>query len=482
MALLVIMKRIRVYKVKSYHSKSFIDFMDFMDFRLASIFKFYDIRGLYPAEINEDLAYQIGQAYVKTLKPTKMVAVGMDARLHSSQLKEALIRGLSDGGVDVMDIGAVSTEVLYFTVGYYSLAGGIQVTASHYASEYNGFKLVREKAQPFFSETGLLELKEYILNGDTKVESERRGKIMTKDVIDDFADFVLRLVDKNILKRNYRLVINPNFGLEGDLLKRIIKRGGFDWSLLGLNDRPDGHFPKGKPDPLLNENRNEFIELVKSSGVDLGVTWDADADRVFFCSGQGVFVEPYFANVLLINYLLDKNPGKNIVYDPRYTWALIDAAKCHGSRAIPCRVGHPYIKAKMREVDAIFAGEFSGHTYFKDFWYADTGIVPLLIILEILVQGGQTLDQLLEPLWQKYFISGEINNIVNNAEEILNKVKEKYADAQFSTIDGLSIEYDRDWRANIRVSSEGPLRLNVEAKSQELMEEKRDELLKIIKD
>ena len=446
----------------------------------TEIFKSYDIRGVYPKEINEDSIYKIGQAYVKIIKPQGKVVVSRDVRIHSESLVKALINGLTDAGQDVVDIGLVSTEMLYFAVANYGFAGGLQVTASHLPAEYNGLKLVREEAKPVFSDNGLYEIRDLIVAGKEKIESELKGTLEQKDVLEDFSKFSLDFIDSQTIKP-LKLVYNPNFGFEAEVLKKVVEIGSLPLTLAGLNDKPDGTFPKGRPDPFRPENRPEFIEKVKSEQADLGVAWDADADRVFFCTKEGVFVEPYFMSALLIKIILAKNPGAKIVYDPRYTWALIDSAKVNGGEAVISRVGHSFIKEKMREVDAVFCGESSGHIYFKNFWYADSGMIPLLLVLELISKGGD-LDDLLKPYFEKYFISGEINNEVENGEEKIAFLKERYADGKISELDGLSVEYNRDWRFNVRPSNTEPLlRLNVEAKNKELMEEKRDELLKIIR-
>ncbi|HLB95973.1 MAG TPA: phosphomannomutase/phosphoglucomutase [Patescibacteria group bacterium] len=446
----------------------------------TEIFKSYDIRGVYPKEINEDSIYKIGQAYVKIIKPQGKVVVSRDVRIHSESLVKALINGLTDAGMDVVDIGLVSTEMLYFAVANYGFAGGLQVTASHLPAEYNGLKLVREEAKPVFSDNGLYEIRDLIVAGKEKIESELKGTLEQKDVLEDFSKFSLDFIDSQTIKP-LKLVYNPNFGFEAEVLKKVVEIGSLPLTLAGLNDKPDGTFPKGRPDPFRPENRPEFIEKVKSEQADLGVAWDADADRVFFCTKEGVFVEPYFMSALLIKIILAKNPGAKIVYDPRYTWALIDSAKVNGGEAVISRVGHSFIKEKMREVDAVFCGESSGHIYFKNFWYADSGMIPLLLVLELISKGGD-LDDLLKPYFEKYFISGEINNEVENGEEKIAFLKERYADGKISELDGLSVEYNRDWRFNVRPSNTEPLlRLNVEAKNKELMEEKRDELLKIIR-
>lgn len=443
------------------------------------IFKAYDIRGIYPEEINEDLIYKIGQAYVQVVKPKGKIAVGHDVRTHSPQLAQTLISSLQDAGIEVVDIGLISTEMLYFAVGYYGFAGGLQVTASHNPAEYNGLKIVREQARPVSSDTGLFQMRDLILTGAEKVVAEKKGTLESKDVLADFAQFSLGFIDPKMIKP-LKLVYNPNFGFEGVVLEKIIELGNLPLTIVGLNEKPDGTFPKGRPDPFRPENRPEFINKVKSEQADLGVAWDADADRVFFCTKNDHFVEPYYMNALLIKIALGKNPGATVVYDPRYTWALIDSAKANDGQAVISRVGHSFIKEKMRVVDGVFCGESSGHLYFKDFWYADSGIIPLLLVLELISKEGD-LDILLQPYFDKYFISGEINSEVKNASAKIAELKEKYADGKIDELDGLSVEYDRDWRFNVRSSNTEPLlRLNVEAKTKELMEQKRDEILKLI--
>ncbi|MEI6498358.1 MAG: phosphomannomutase/phosphoglucomutase [bacterium] len=446
-----------------------------------SIFKAYDMRGIYPTELNEELYYHLGQAYVKVVRPKGKVAVGMDVRIHSPQLKEALIRGLTDAGIDVVDIGLVSTEMLYFAVGKYEYAGGIQVTASHNPAEYNGAKMVREKAIPISSETGFFEMRDLIMGDLDHIEAKTKGQVEKRDILDDFADYCLNFVDiKNI--KPTKLVINPNFGFEGVVFKRIVEIGKLPIEIVGLNDTPDGTFPKGRPDPFVAENRPEFIELVKASRADLGAAWDADADRIFFCTPKGIFVEAYYAAALFTQYFLKKFPGAAIIYDPRYTWAVLDTIKEFGGVGFPERVGHSFIKTAMRKHNAVFCGEASGHTYLRDFYYCDSGILPVLILLEMMGIENKDLDQLLEPYFAKYIISGEYNTIVKSVPEKLAEIQEKYKnDFEVTTLDGVSIDAN-DWRANIRGSNTEPLlRLNVEAKSQEKMVEKRDELLELIR-
>jgi phosphomannomutase len=444
-----------------------------------SIFKAYDMRGVYPTELNEELYYHLGQAYVKVVKPSGKVAVGMDVRIHSPQLKKALIEGLVDAGVDVVDIGMVSTEMLYFAVGQYEYAGGIQVTASHNPAEYNGAKMVREKAIPISSETGFFEMRDLIVNDQDVIESDKKGNIETKDILDDFARYCLAFVNTQNIKKT-KLVINPNFGFEGIVFKRIVELGNLPIEVNGLNDIPDGTFPKGRPDPFVPENRPEFVGLVKSTVADLGVAWDADADRVFFCTPKGIFVESYYTTALFAQYFLKKFPGASIIYDPRYTWAVLDTIKEFGGVGFPERVGHSFIKTAMRKHNAVFCGEASGHTYLRDFYYCDSGILPLLILLEMMGVEDKDLDELLLPYFAKYFISGEHNAKVNNVKDKLMEIQNKYSNFKVDTLDGVSVEAD-EWRANVRGSNTEPLlRLNVEAKTKELVEAKTKELLDFI--
>jgi len=447
----------------------------------AAIFKAYDIRGVYPTDLNEDVAYKIGQAYTKVVKPNGKIAVGRDIRLHSETLQKSLIKGLNDAGVDVIDIGLISTEQLYFSVGFYGLAGGIQVTASHNSAEFNGMKMVRANAIPLSSDTGIFEIRDLVL-ADTKAVSEsKRGVCEKKDVLDDYVDYLLKnFIDRKSLK-SFDIAINPNFGFEGEILKKLIKVGKLPIKLYGLNDNPDGSFPKGKPDPLQQINREEFSNFISSLKVDFGAAWDADADRIFFYTGKGEFIEPYYTNPALIENILAKHPKAKIIYDPRYTWATIDATKENGGKPVLERVGHAFIKARMRKEDAVLGCETSGHTYFRDFWFADSGMLPFLLILEILSAENTSLDEMVQPYMKKYPISGEINTSTPDAESLIEKVKDHYGDGKISYTDGVSIEYP-EWRTNLRVSNtESLLRLNIEAKTKNMMTEKRNEILKLIR-
>jgi len=444
-----------------------------------SVFKAYDIRGIYPENISPELAYKLGQAYASYVKPNGEIVVGNDVRLHSEELKNKVAQGLMDSGVNVVDIGLISTDMYYFAVGNYGLAGGIQASASHNPPEFHGFKMIREKVIPISFEEGISQMRDMIQKDEFTL-SATKGKLRKLNIEDDYVEYTLGwLKNKNF--KPLKVVINANFGYAGIMFKKIVEAGKLPITIVGLNDKPDGTFPKGRPDPFVPENRVEFSELVKSENADFGIAWDADADRIFFCADGGEFLEPYFLNTILIKQMLKKFPGEKIVYDPRYTWALVDTVKENGGIPVLCRVGHSYIKAKMRAEKALYATESSGHTYFRDFWYADNGMIPAMQVLEFLSENNTTLSEAIKPVMKKYFISGEINSEVADKGAKMKEITGKYKDGALDTLDGISIEYS-DYRFNVRPSNtESLLRLNVEAKSIYLMEQKRDELLAIIR-
>jgi len=443
----------------------------------TSIFRAYDIRGIYPKEINAEVAYAIGQAYVKVVNPDGAIVIGHDVRLHSEELKKAMIEGILDAGIDVIDIGLISTEMIYFATGYYGYAGGIQSTASHQPSEWHGAKMVKRNAEPIFRDNGMNEIKEFVVSG--KKINKKRGELTQKDVLDDFCKYILTWIEpKNI--KEMKVVANANFGFQGKLLDRIIEMGKLPIEIIKLNYEPDGTFPKGSPNPYLPENREEFVELVKKEEPDFGVAWDADADRVFFATKKGLFLEPYYTNTLLIQDILKKFPGSKIVYDPRNTRALIDTIKSNGGKPVIANVGHSFIKAKMRGENAVFCGESSGHTYYRDFWFADSGMIPFLQMLEVLSSEKKTLDEMIEEVMKKYYISGEENFTTDKAKEITEECEETFDDGEADKFEGLTIEYP-DWRFNLRSSNTEPLlRINLEANSKELMERKLEEVKLII--
>ncbi len=445
----------------------------------ASIFKAYDIRGVFPTNVDNDLAYQIGLAYAEYLKPNGEILVGEDVRIHSHELKESLIRGLIDAGVDVVDVGPISTDIYYFGVGKYNLAGGIQVTASHNPPEWHGFKMVKAGPAAMTLEEGIGQIRDLIEAGNLK-PSDKKGSYRKQDLLEDFSDYILGWLKGTEIKP-LKVVINPNFGLAGKIFEHILEKGNLPIEVIAINNEPNGNFPKGRPDPFIPENRTELCARVVEEKADLGITWDADADRVFFISDKGEFIDVYYSNTLLIKQMLAKYPKSKVIYDPRYTWALIEAIETNGGEPTVCVVGHSYIKQKMREVNAVFAGESSGHTYYRDFWYADCGMIPAMQMLEYLSVNPTKLSDAVAPVMAKYIISGEINTEIVDKVGKMNEISEKYKDAKQSRLDGVAVEYD-DWRFCVRPSNtESLLRLTLEAKSQELMEQKRDEVLSLIR-
>jgi phosphomannomutase len=444
----------------------------------TSIFKAYDIRGIYPATLNEDIAYKIAQGYAEYVKPKGAVVVGRDVRLHSEAVQQAIINGLIDAGIDVIDVGLVTTDMIYFAVGKFGYAGGIQATASHNPPEWHGIKMIRENVIPLNLEEGINQIKDFVLQGKT-ITQTMKGKIIQKKIEDEYADFILKWLKPNI--KNFKIVVNPNFGYSGKIFEKIIERGKLPIELIKLNFEPDGNFPKGRPDPFIPENRTEFSELVKTSKADFGIAWDADGDRVFFCANGGLFADPYYLNTILIKEMLKKYQREKIIYDPRYTWALINAIKENRGTPLISRVGHSYIKELMRKESAIFAVESSGHTYYKDYWYADCGMIPPMQVLNFLSENNITLADAVKPLMEKYFISSEINTEVSDKEAKMQEIAEKYKDGKVSRLDGVAVEYS-DYRFCVRPSNtENLLRLTLEAKTKELMETKTEEILKIIK-
>ncbi len=445
----------------------------------TSIFKAYDIRGIYPTTVDEDVAYAIAQGYVSYIKPAGKVVVGRDVRLHSLDIQKAVIKGLTDAGIDVIDIGLVSTDMCYFAVGNYKYAGGIQATASHNPPEWHGIKMIREKVIPLNLEEGIGQIRDFVVSGE-KTDSKEKGIVEEKNIEDDYCDFILKWLKKDTVKP-LKIVVNPNFGYAGNIFKKIVERAKLPIEIIKLNFDPDGSFPKGRPDPFIPENRIEFAELVKSSGADFGIAWDADADRVFFCADGGIFVDPYYLNTILIKQMLKSYPKQKVIYDPRYTWALIDAIKSSGGTPLVSRVGHSYIKEMMRKENALFATESSGHTYYRDYWYADCGMIPAMQVINYLSENNTTLSEAVKPIMNKYFISDEINTEVADKIGKMEEIAQKYKDGEMSRLDGVAIEYS-DYRFCVRPSNtENLLRLTMEAKSRKLMEEKRDEVLNIIK-
>jgi phosphomannomutase len=455
------------------------------------IFKAYDIRGIYPSEINELDVYKIATALCQFLKPSELV-VGSDVRLSSPSLKKAAIKAITDQGIRVIDVGEISTDMLYFSVGNYNYAGGLTITASHNPKEYNGMKIVREGSRPISSDSGLFEIRDMAAKLDFE-ESILKGEIKTelvekKDILLDYSKKIDFFANLSSCKP-FKIVANPNFGVGGRALSEIIK--GLPLEIIKINYEPDGNFPKGRPDPLIPENRQEISKLIIENKADFGVAWDADADRCFFFSEKGEFIEGYFITALLAKIFLEKNPNEKIIHDTRLTWAIEDIALQNSGQAISTKAGHSFIKERMRRENAIFGGEMSAHYYFRDYFFCDCGMIPLVMMLEFLSLQEKTLSEIMsEMFWNKYFVSGEINTEVADVKKVVQDVKQKYISlaTKIDEQDGISIDIENSenplasWRFSVRGSNTEPLiRLNVEAKSQEIMEQKCDELLEIIR-
>jgi phosphomannomutase len=443
------------------------------------VFKAYDVRGIYPEQLDEDGAYAIGRAYVRQFEPRRM-AVGRDMRLSSPQMAEAVMRGAADEGAEVLDLGLIGTEMLYFAVGALGLEGGIMVTASHNPKEYTGMKIVRRGALPVGGESGLLDVRDRALAvSDVRGGGEER--ISAYDIWPEYVDRVLSFVDVSAL-RPLKVVIDAANGMAGALLPPVLERLP-NIEVVTCYFDPDGSFPNHEPNPLLPENREFIVRKTLEEGADLGVAFDGDADRCFFVDDTGEFVPGDFATALLAQSVLAKEPGAKIIYDVRASWAVPETIRAGGGEPLVNRVGHAFIKARMRKDDAAFGGEVSGHYYFRDFSQADTGVVPFLLMLELVSRSGRKLSEVLEWFRSRYFITGEINTPVADVALKLQELKEKYGaeGGEISHLDGISVDFE-DWHFNVRPSNTEPLlRLNLEALSEETMVEKRDEVLALIR-
>ncbi len=439
-----------------------------------TIFKAYDVRGTYPAQVNEKVARRIGEAYAAVRKPKK-VAVGRDVRASGAKLKAELIAALLDAGVDVVDIGVITTDQLYFTVGNYGYDGGISVTASHNPGEYNGFKFSEKGGSPIGSED-LIALRDWAASDKKGLSG--KGNLSELEIIDDYVDHLLSYVDAKTIKP-LRIVANANFGAVGRGMDKVAAKLGL--KLERLNWQEDGTFPKGPPNPLLPENRQETIAVVKKVKPDLGVAWDADADRVFFFTGGGEFIPSCYALSLLAKEFLKKRLGSKIVHDVTLRWVVDDAITAAGGRPVLNRVGHSFIKARMRQEKSPFAGESSGHYYFQKSFYADNGIVPLLMIVEMLSRTGKSLEELVAPLQSRYFMIDETNFKAENPSVTIARIEEALgSEGQVDKTDGVTIEA-KDWRVNLRPSNTEPLiRLNAEARSQKALDKIVQEVIDLI--
>ena len=444
------------------------------------IFKAYDIRGIYPTEINEDVARLAGRAFVAYLG-ARRIAVSRDMRLSSPSVAAAFIDGAREQGADVIDYGMLGTDMMYFAVCRDGLDGGAQITASHNPKEYNGMKLVRREAFPLSGDAGISDMREMILGDSIPAPSGRRGSLRQADVTADYVERMLSFIDVSAI-RPFRTVLDAGSGMAGAVAPAIFDRLPCQTTRLCFD--VDGTFPNHEANPLIEENRRDIVERVVAERADIGIAWDGDADRCFFIDGGGEFVAGDFVTALLAEAFLIKTPGAKIVYDVRASYAVKDTVAAYGGTALMNRVGHAFFKKRMREDDAVFGGEVTGHYYFRDFYFADNGFIPALLILELMSKKGQTLAELLAPLRERYFISGEINTKVASMAEVdrkLDGLARRYADGHVYRMDGVSVEYP-DWHFNVRPSNTEPLlRLNLEGATPDVMAARRDEVVAFIR-
>ena len=446
-----------------------------------SIFKAYDVRGLYPSEVNEDAARLIGRAFVTYLK-ARRVAVSRDMRLSSPSVAAAFIEGARMQGADVVDYGMMATDMMYFAVARDGHDGGAQITASHNPKEYNGIKLVRREAFPLSGDAGINDIRDMIASDRLPPPAPSTGGLSQMQVLDDYVKHVLSFIDPGIIKP-FNVVWDAGNGMAGLVAPRLFAQ--LPCRTTALCADVDGTFPNHEANPLIEENRRDIVQRVVTDKADIGIAWDGDADRCFFIDGTGEFIAGDFVTALLAEAFLLKHPGAKVVYDVRASYAVKDIVAKYGGTALMNRVGHAFFKRRMREEGAIFGGEVTGHYYFRDNFYADNGFIPALLMLELMSQKGQTLHALLAPLRAKYFISGEINTKVGEmrlVQEKLDQLSARYADAKTYALDGISAEYP-EWHFNVRASNTEPLlRLNLEATTPQLMEAKREEVLGVIRE
>ncbi len=439
-------------------------------------FKAYDIRGIVPTEVNEDMAYKLGRAFAQMLK-AKTCVVGHDIRLTGESLSAAVVKGLREGGTDVIDIGQCGTEMIYFATAHLKTDGGIMITASHNPANYNGMKLVREGSRPISADTGLKDIEKMVEEGSFPAASAT-GTYKKHDIMAEYVDHLLTYIDVSALKP-FKVVANPGNGGAGAVVKELAKKLPFNITF--INEEPDGNFPNGVPNPILTQNRAATAQAVRDHKADVGIAWDGDFDRCFFFDEKAEFIEGYYLVGLLAQTFLQKNPGSKILYDPRLIWNTEAIIKENGGVPVRSKSGHAFIKECMRKEGVIYGGEMSAHHYFRDFTYCDSGMLPWLLVTELMCKTGKKLSELVEARMALFPCSGEINRKVEDADTVLAALKEKYKDGKQDFLDGISVDYDK-WRFNVRKSNTEPVvRLNVETKGDKaLMEAKTKEVLTII--
>jgi phosphomannomutase len=442
------------------------------------VFKAYDVRGIYPTELDEEGAYAIGRAYVELFDPQK-IAVGHDMRVSSPAMAQALTDGAADAGADVLQLGLVGTEMVYFAVGDLELDGGVAITASHNPKEYTGMKIVRRGALPVGGESGLFDVRDRALAIAGRSKGQSRGRVDEFDVWPSYVERVLSFIDLSAIKP-LRIVIDAANGMAGAMLPPVLERLPID--TVRCFFEPDGTFPNHEPNPLLPENREFIVAKTLEEGADFGVAFDGDADRCFFVDDTGDFVPGDFVTALLAQAVLEKEPGAKVIYDLRASWAVPETVERAGGVPLINRVGHAFIKHRMREEGAAFGGEVSGHYYFREFSQADSGVVPFLLMLELVSKKGQKLSEILSDYRGRYFLTGELNTPVDDVALKLQELEQRFgSEGEVSHLDGISVDAS-DWHMNVRPSNTEPLvRLNLEARTPELMERKRDEVLAAIR-
>ena len=444
------------------------------------IFKAYDVRGVYPAELDETVFREIGRAFVTFLRATT-IGVGRDMRVSSPSLAAAFIEGALAQGCNVVEYGMIATDMIYYGVATDNLDGGAQITASHNPKQYNGCKMVGKGNVPLSGDSGISDIREMITNNRIPPPAARPGTKSSRTIVDGYAKHVMSFIDPSIVKP-FKAVLDAGCGMGGLVAPELFKT--LPVKATALCFAIDGTFPTHEANPLIEENRRDIVARVVADRADIGIAWDGDADRCFFIDEDGEFISGDFVTALLAEAFLLKEPGATIVYDLRASHAIKDVAAKYGGKAYMNRVGHAFFKGRMRELNAVFGGEVTGHYYFRDNFYCDNGFIPALLMLELMSKKNQSLKQMLEPLRRTYFISGEINTKMASMSDVaakLDTIAARYKDAQSYTMDGISIEY-QDWHFNVRPSNTEPLlRLNLEAQNQKMMEAKRDEVLTLIR-
>jgi len=443
-------------------------------------FKAYDVRGVVPDQLNEEVAWRIGRGYAAEVRPKGPVAVGRDVRHSSEALAAALIRGLNEGGVDTVDIGLCGTEMIYFAASRPGMGGGIMVTASHNPAEYNGMKFVREQAIPISGDSGLDDLERRVRTGDLGEPASTPGTNRTENILDQYVEKLLSFVDVDRLKP-LRIVVNPGNGCAGPVIDALAARLPFEF--IRINFEPDGSFPNGIPNPLLPENRPVTADAVRTHKADLGLAWDGDFDRCFFFDERGEFVDGYYIVGLLAKAMLQRFPGEKIIYDPRMTWNTIEIVRDAGGVPIQNKTGHAFMKERMRKENAVYGGEMSAHHYFRDFAYCDSGMIPWLLITSLICETGRPLSSMVEERRRRFPGSGEINWPLRSRRQVqplIERIEREYRwfATKIEHVDGLSMEFGYRWRFNLRPSQTEPiLRLNVESWGDpELLTQKTEEL------